>query len=120
MGRSPGQVGRLVVAAAVAVLAARTEGIDRLPGVGWAGLVLGWLAAAVAVGHPARSAQAQPALDRLLPLSAAGLLAARSVTPALFLTLVCGVSGLLVGLGTGAATAWMALALAAVPSWTAA
>jgi hypothetical protein len=120
MGRSPGQLGRLVVAAAVAVLAARTEGIDRLPVVVWAGLVLGWLVAAVAVGHPARSAQAQPALDRLLPLSAPGLLAARSVTPALLLTLVCGVSGLLVGLGTGAATAWMALALAAVPSWTAA
>ena len=76
MGRSPGQLGRLVVAAAVAVLAARTDGLDRLPVVVWAGLVLGWFAAAVAVGHPARSAQARPALDRLLPLSATGLLGA--------------------------------------------
>ena len=120
IGRSPGQLGRLVVAAALAVLAARTDGIDRLPVVVWAGLVLGWLAAAVAVGSPARSAQAQPALDRLLPLSRAGLLAARSVTPALLLAVVCGGSGALVGLGSGAAAAWAALALAAVPSWTAA
>ena len=120
MGRSPGQLGRLVVAAAVVVLAARTEGIDRLPVVVWAGLVLGWLAAAVAVGHPARSAQARPSLDRLFPLSARGLLAARAVTPAVLLALVCGLSGALVGLGAGAATAWAALALAAVPSWTAA
>ena len=120
MRRSPGQVGRLVVAAAVAVLAARTDGLNRLSVAVWAGLVLGWFAAAVAVGHPARYAQAQPALDRQLPLSAAGLLAARAVTPALLLALVCGVSGMLVGLGSGAAVAWSALALATVPSWTAA
>ena len=120
IGRSPGQVGRLVVAAALVVLAARTDGIDRLPVVVWAGLVLGWLAAAVAVGSPARSAQAQPALDRLLPLSTAGLIGARAVTPALLLTVMCGASGALVGLGSGAAGAWAALALAAVPSWTAA
>jgi hypothetical protein len=120
MRRSPGQVGRLVVAAAVAVLAARTDGLNRLSVAVWVGLVLGWLAAAVAVGHPARSAQAQPALDRQLPLSAAGVLAARAVTPALLLALVCGISGMLVGVGSGAAVAWAALALAAVPSWTAA
>jgi hypothetical protein len=86
----------------------------------WAGLVLGWLAAAVALGHPARSAQARPALDRLFPLSARDLLAARAVTPAVLLALVCGLSGALVGLGAGAAAAWAALALATVPSWTAA
>jgi hypothetical protein len=120
MGRSPGQLGRLVVATAVAVLAARTEGIDRLPVAVWVGMSLGWLAAAVAVGHPARQAQAQPALDRLLPLSPSGVLAARSMTPALLLALVCGVSGGLIGLGSGAGPAWTMLALASVPSWVAA
>jgi hypothetical protein len=120
VARSPGQLGRLVVAAAVPVLAARTDGLDRLAVAVWAGLVLGWFSAAVAVGHPARHAQAQPALDRLLPLSPAGVLAARCVTPALLLTVVCGVDGLLIGLGSGAALAWTGLALASVPSWIAA
>jgi hypothetical protein len=120
MRRSPGQLGRLVVATAVVILAARTDGIDRLPVAVWAGLVLGWLAAAVAVGHPARYAQAHPALDRLLPLSSVGVLTARCITPGLFLVLVCGVGGLLIGAGTGGAPAWAVLALATVPSWTAA
>jgi hypothetical protein len=120
MVRSPGQLGRLVMATAIPVLAARTDGLDRLPAAVWAGMVLGWLLAAVAVGHPARHAQVQPALDRLLPLSPASVVAARCVTPALLLVPVCGVGGLLVGLGSGRPLAWSGLALAAVPTWVAA
>lgn len=120
LARSPWQAGQLVVATAVPVLAIRTEGLDRLPAAGAVGLLLGWLAAAVAVGHPARQGQATPALDRLLPLSPGRLVAARCVAPALVLTVVCGCGGLLIGQDSGNATAWTLLALGAVPVWTAA
>jgi hypothetical protein len=120
MARSPWQVGQLVVATAVPVLAARTDGLDRLPGASAVGLLLGWLAAAVAVGHPARFAHASPALDRLLPLSAGQIVAARCLTPAVLLAVVCGASGLLVGIGSPHPVAWAALALGAAPAWTAA
>jgi hypothetical protein len=120
LARSPWQCGQLVVATAVPVLAARTDGLDRLPAATALGLLLGWLAAAVAVGHPARFAHASPALDRLLPLSTGQVVAARCVAPALVLTVVCGLSGLLVGLGSPSPLAWAALALATVPAWTAA
>jgi hypothetical protein len=120
MARSRWQCGQLVVATAVPVLAARTQGLDRLPAATGTGLLLGWLAAAVAVGHAARHAQAAPALDRLLPLSPAQVVAARCVAPALLLTVVCGVSGLLTSVGSGSVPAWTALALAAVPAWIAA
>jgi hypothetical protein len=99
---------------------AATDGFDRLPAATAIGLLLGWLAAAVAVGHPARFAHASPALDRLLPLSTGQVVTARCVAPALVLTVVCGLSGLLVGLGSPSPLAWAALALATVPAWTAA
>jgi hypothetical protein len=118
--RSPWQCGQIVVATAVPVLAARTDGLDRLPAAAAAGLLLGWLGATVAVGHPARFAHASPALDRLLPLSTGQIVVARCVAPTLVLTVVCGGSGLLVGLGSSSPLAWAALALAAVPAWTAA
>jgi Family of unknown function (DUF6297) len=120
LSRSRWQVGQLVVATAVPVLAVRTEGLDRLPAAGVVGLLLGWLTAAVALGHPARQAQANPALDRLLPLSPGRLIAARCVAPALGLTVVCGCGGLLIGQGTGDVWSWTAIALGAVPAWTAA
>jgi hypothetical protein len=120
LARSPWQSGQLVLAVAVPVLAARTEGLDRLPAAAVTGLLLGWLAAATAVGHPARQAQAAPALDRLLPLSSAQVVAARCLAPAAVLTVVFAVSGVLIGQGTGAVLAWSALVLAAVPLWTAA
>jgi hypothetical protein len=120
LARSPWQAGQLVVATAVPVLAIRTEGLDRLPAAGAAGLLLGWLVAAVAVGHPARQGQATPALDRLLPLSPGQLVAARCIVPALALTVVCGCGGLLLGQGSGNAAAWTALALGTVPALTAA
>ncbi|WP_209308934.1 DUF6297 family protein, partial [Blastococcus sp. CT_GayMR16] len=120
LARSPWQCGQLVVATAVPVLAARTDGLDRLPAAATVGLLLGWLAAAVTVGHPSRFAHAAPAIDRLLPLSSGQVVAARCVAPVLVLTGVCGLSGLLVGLGSPDPLAWAALALGAVPAWTAA
>ena len=120
LARSPWQAGQLVVATAIPVVAARTDGIDRLPLAVWAGLAVGWSSAAVATGHPARHAQAAPALDRLLPLSPAQVVAARSVAPALLLVPAFGTGGLLIGAGTGSSLGWAALALATVPAWTAA
>jgi hypothetical protein len=120
LSRSPWQCGQLVLATSVPVLAARTEYLDRLPAATAVGLLVGWLAGAVAVGHPARWAHASPAIDRLLPLSSGQVVAARCVTPALVLTVVCGVSGLLVGVGSAHPLAWAALALGCVPAWTAA
>jgi hypothetical protein len=120
LARSPWQCGQLVVATAVPVLAARTDGLDRLPAATAVGLLLGWLAATVAVGHPARFAHGSPVLDRLLPLSTGQVVAARCVAPGMALTVVCGLSGLLVGLGSANPLAWAALGLGAVPAWTAA
>jgi hypothetical protein len=120
LARSPRQAGEFVLAAAVPVLAARTDGIGRLPLVVWAGLLAAWATAAMAAGHPARHAQAQPALDRHLPLSRARLLAARCVAPALVLCPVFMLGGLLVGAGSGSALPWALLALATVPPWVAA
>jgi hypothetical protein len=120
LARSPWQAGQLVVGTAIPVLAARTDGINRLPLAVWAGLAVGWLSVAVATGHAARHAQAAPALDRLLPLSPAEVVAARSVAPTLLLVLACGTGGLLIGAGSGSPLGWAALALATVPSWSAA
>jgi hypothetical protein len=119
LGRSRWQLGQLVVGAALTVLAARTEGVGGLPGVVVAALFLGWFLAAVAAGHPGRHAQVTPALDRVLPLSPAALVVARGIAPALALTGVCVVSGLLIAVAAGE-PAWTALALASVPAWTAA
>src|SRR4051794_20491175 len=120
LSRSPWQCGQLVLATAVPVLAARTEGLDRLPAATALGLLVGWSAAGVAVGLPARFAHAAPAIDRLLPLSSGRVVAARCVAPALVLTVVCGLSGLLVGVGSAHPLAWAAIALGGVPAWTAA
>jgi hypothetical protein len=117
--RSPWQLGQLVVATAVPVLASRTDGLDRLPPAVWGGLLLGWALAAVSVGHPARHASAAPGIDRLVPLSPAQVVAAHCAVPALALCLVSATSGVLIGAG-GSALAWAGLALAAVPAWTAA
>jgi hypothetical protein len=120
LSRSPWQCGQLVLATSLPVLAARTEGLDRLPVATAVGLVVGWWVAGVAVGHPARFAHAAPAIDRLLPLSSGEVVAARCVAPALVLTAVCGLSGLVVGVGSVHPLAWAALALGCVPAWTAA
>jgi hypothetical protein len=120
MLRSPWHLGQLLVATALPVLAFRTEGLDRLPAAGVVGLLLGWLIAATAVGHPARQGQAMPALDRLLPLSPGLRVTARAAVPALFLTGVCGCGGLLIGQGSGDALVWTAMTLGTVPAWTAA
>jgi hypothetical protein len=120
LSRSPWQCGQIVLATSIPVLAARTDGLDRLPAATATGLVIGWLLAAVAVGHPARFAHTAPAIDRLLPLSSGQVVAARCVAPALVLTAVCGLSGLLVGVGSAHPAAWAALALGCVPAWTAA
>lgn len=118
--RSSWQCGQLVLATTVPVLAARTDGLDRLPVATAIGLLAGWSTAGVAVGLPSRFAHASPAIDRLLPLSSGQVVAARCVAPALVLTVVCGLSGLLVGLGSTRPLAWAALALGGVPAWTAA
>lgn len=119
LGRSRWQLGQLVVGAALPVLAARTEGLGQLPAAVAVGLFLGWFTAAVAAGHAGRQAEVSPALDRLLPLSPAALVAARFVAPAAVLALVCGTSGLLIGWSAGEPL-WTALALASVPAWAAA
>jgi hypothetical protein len=117
--RSRWQLGQLVVGAAVPVLVARTEGIGRLPAAVATGIFVGWFLGAVAAGHPGRQAQSIPAIDRLLPLSSAELVAARYLAPTAALVLVCGTSGALIGQGEGEPM-WIALALASVPAWAAA
>jgi hypothetical protein len=86
----------------------------------WAGCVVGWALAAVAAGHPGREAQAAPELDRLLPLGAPQVLRARAIVPGALTAIVCGATGLLVGLGSGAVVLWALLGLAAAPGWAAA
>ncbi|MGY1706627.1 hypothetical protein ACI79C_18830 [Geodermatophilus sp. SYSU D00697] len=98
----------------------RTAGLGSLPLAVWGGCLLGWALAAVAAGRPGREAQAAPELDRLLPLSGASVVAARTVVPAVVTAAVCGLTGLLVGIGTGSAAGWAVLGLAVAPAWAAA
>jgi hypothetical protein len=114
------QAGQVVVGIALPVLAARTQGLNQLPVVGWLAFVAGWALVAVAAGHPARQAQAAPAVDRLLPLSPAQLTWARCVVPLAVAAGACALTGLLVGTGSGAPAAWAGVGLATAPGWAAA
>ncbi|RBY77243.1 hypothetical protein DQ238_15210 [Geodermatophilus sp. TF02-6] len=116
-GRWP--AGQLVVAVALPVVVARTAGLGALPLAVWCACLLGWALAAAAAGRPGREAQAAPVLDRLLPLSAARVVLARACVPLLLTTAVCGLTGLLLGIGTGRAVDWAALGLATAPVWAA-
>jgi hypothetical protein len=120
MRRSPWHLGQVAVAVAVPVLVARTAGLGSLPLAVWAACVTGWALAAVAAGHPARQAQAVPALDRLLPLSTTGLTVARTVVPLASLTVVTTLTGLLIGAASGAPALWTGLCAATAPAWAAA
>jgi uncharacterized protein DUF6297 len=114
------QLGQLAVAAAVPVVVARSEGLGALPPLVWAGCLLGWGLAATAAGRAAREAHGAPELDRLFALSAAAVVRSRAVVPVLATGLVCTVSGLLLGVGTGQAGTWALLGLAVAPAWAAA
>jgi hypothetical protein len=117
LARSPWRWGQLVVGAALPVLAARTQGLGELPALVAVAVVLGWWTAATAVGEPSRRAASAPGADRSLPLDAAVVVRCRVVVPVAVLAVVLGVSALLVGQGTGAAPAWLALGLATAPAW---
>ncbi|MGY1602128.1 DUF6297 family protein [Geodermatophilus sp. SYSU D00815] len=120
LARGRWQLGQLAVAVCVPVLVARTEGLGAIPVAVWTACVLGWSLAAVAAGRAGREAQAAPELDRLLPLSAAEAVRARAVVPLVLGTLVCGCTGLLLGVGTGGLGAWTLFGLASAPVWAAA
>jgi hypothetical protein len=117
LSRSPWRWGQLAVGAALPVLAARTRGLAELPALVAVAVVLGWGLAAVALGEPSRRAHASPAADRALPLEAKAVVRARAVVPAAVLAVVCGVSALLVGQGTGRPLDWLALGVATAPAW---
>jgi hypothetical protein len=117
LARSPWRWGQLAVGAALPVLAARTSGLGDLPALVAVAVVLGWALAATAVGEPSRRAHAAPAADRALPLDERSAVRARAVVPVVVLVIVCGLSALLVGQGTGAPLAWLALGVAAAPAW---
>jgi hypothetical protein len=115
--RSPVRWGQLLLGAALPVLAARTQGPAELPALMAVAVVLGWGIAATALGEPSRRASAAPAADRALPMGAAAVVRARALVPVAVLAVVCGISALLVGQGTGSAAAWLALGVAAAPAW---
>jgi hypothetical protein len=117
LSRSPWRWGQLAVGAALPVLAARTRGLGELPALVAVAVVLGWGLAAVALGEPSRRAHASPAADRALPLEAKAVVRARAVVPAAVLAVVCGVSALLVGQGTGTPLDWLFLGVATAPAW---
>jgi hypothetical protein len=117
LARSPGRWGQLLVGGALPVLAARTQGLAELPALVAVAVALGWGIAATTLGEPSRRAAAAPAADRGLPMGAAAVVRARAVVPLVVLVLVCGVSALLVGQGTGSPAAWLALGAVAAPAW---
>ncbi|SNS16836.1 hypothetical protein SAMN06893096_102322 [Geodermatophilus pulveris] len=86
----------------------------------WAGCLLGWGLAATAAGRPAREAYAAPEVDRSFALSAAAVVRSRAVLPLAAAALVCPLSALLLGVGTGAAGTWALFGLAVAPAWAAA
>ena len=108
--------GQLALAVVVPVLVAHLPFAGSVPLLVWAGCVVGWLLAASAAGAPARAAQAAPAIDRLLPLSTAEVVRARFAVPLAVLVVVCGATGVLLGLGTGVDGGWTAVALASAPA----
>jgi uncharacterized protein DUF6297 len=115
--RSPVRWGQLLAGAALPVLAARTEGLAELPALVAVAVVLGWGSAAVALGEPSRRAAAAPAADRSLPMAAEEVVRVRVLVPVVVLAVVCGLSALLVGQGTGVPLGWLALGAAAAPAW---
>lgn len=117
LSRSPARWGQLVVGGALPVLAAHTRGLAELPALVAVAVVLGWLAAATALGEPSRRAAASPAADRALPLAGAVVVRVRAVVPLAVLAVVCGASALLVGQGAGSPAGWAALGVAAAPAW---
>ena len=120
LGRGRWQAGQVLVGIALPVVAGRTQGLNQLPVVVWLTFLAGWTLVAVAAGHPARQAQAAPAVDRLLPLGPAQVTWTRAVVPLAVTVLACTVTGLLVGLGSGAPGPWTALAAAGSAGWAAA
>ncbi|MGY1592743.1 DUF6297 family protein [Geodermatophilus sp. SYSU D00708] len=118
--RSPWHLGQASVAVAVPVLVARTDGLGSLPLAVWPACVAGWALAAVAAGHPARQAHASPGLDRLLPLSTAAVTVARAVVPLVLLIVVTTLTGLLIGVASGAPALWTGVCAATAPAWAAA
>ncbi|MGR7024011.1 DUF6297 family protein [Geodermatophilus sp. URMC 62] len=118
--RSPWHLGQALVAIAVPVVVAYTAGLGSLPLAVWTACVAGWALAAVAAGHPARQAQTAPALDRLLPLSTAGVTVARAVVPFALLTAVTALTGLLIGVASHAPALVTGLCAATAPAWAAA
>lgn len=120
LSRGRWQLGQLLVAAALPVVAGRTAGLRSLPWLVWGGCLLGWALAAVAAGHPSRQAQAAPVLDRMLPLSAADVIRARAALPLGLTSVVCTLTLALLGIGTGDVVLWALLGLAVSPAWAAA
>jgi hypothetical protein len=118
--RAPWQLGQLLLAVAVPVLVARTEGLGALPVAVYAACMGGWVLAAVAAGHPARLAHVTPAIDRVLPLSAAAVVLVRAAVPLVLTTVVTGLTGVLLGVGSGSPFFWTALCAATAPAWAAA
>jgi hypothetical protein len=117
LGRSPARWGQLLAGGALPVLAARTQGLAELPALVAVAVVLGWGSAAVALGEPSRRAAAAPAADRSLPMAAEEVVRARALVPVVVLVVVCGLSALLVGQGTGVPLGWLGLGAAAAPAW---
>jgi len=120
LGRNRLRWSQLALAVVLPVLVAHLPFAGSVPLLIWAGCVAGWLLAGSAAGAPARAAQAAPAIDRLLPLSTAEVVRARFAVPLAVLVAVCGATGSLLGLGTGAVGGWTAVALAGAPAWAAA
>lgn len=120
LARGPRQLGQLLLAACLPVVVARSEGMGEIPLLVWTSFVAGWALAATAAGHPARTAQAAPAIDRLLPLSSTATSVARSVVPLAALLAVTTLSGSLLAVGPGGTALWAAMCAATAPAWAAA
>jgi hypothetical protein len=120
LARGRWQAGQLVLAVALPVVAARSEGVNQLPVVVWVLTVAGGLLAAVAAGASAREAQVAPGIDRLVPVDGARVTWVRAVVPLAVGAGTAGLGGLLVGLGSGSPAGWAALGLATAPVWAAA
>lgn len=117
--RSPRHLVQLVVAALPVVLVA---GIPQLAGpLGFivALLVCGYVAAS-ATAEGSRRAEMAPALDRLLPLDAKQARRLRQVVPAVGMLVWSCAAFAAIGSWAGDLGAWLLLAVAATPVWSAA
>lgn len=118
LARSPRHLAQIAVAVAAVVITASLSVYS--PVVTVLVLIVAGYGAALATAEGARRAQLSPALDSLLPLSAARTRAARLILPSAAMAIAATAMTAIIGLRAGEVTGFAMLGLIGAPVWAAA